>query len=195
MSESAAHLVDHVFPHVPVRQWVLTLPFDLRARVAYEPKLRRLILRSFIRVLFSWLRRRARAQGVAEPRCGSVTFEQRFSSDLRLNLHFHVLALDGVFSESGAEPLFYAVEPPNADDLDRLVQKVHHKVLQALLREGWVDEEGRWAAPAEERSLELEFAAASVPASVGSICTRQPPCRPLIAPRWNASANTYRVRQ
>ena len=30
MVESAAHLVDHVFPEVPVRQWVFTFPFPLR---------------------------------------------------------------------------------------------------------------------------------------------------------------------
>jgi hypothetical protein len=34
MTERAAHAVDAVFPHVPVRQWVLTLPhWLLRARV------------------------------------------------------------------------------------------------------------------------------------------------------------------
>ena len=26
MAETAAHLVDHVFPPLPVRQWVLSLP-------------------------------------------------------------------------------------------------------------------------------------------------------------------------
>ena len=26
MAQTAAHLVDHVIPHVPVRQWVLSLP-------------------------------------------------------------------------------------------------------------------------------------------------------------------------
>jgi hypothetical protein len=26
MAETAAHMVDHVFPHVPVRQFVLSLP-------------------------------------------------------------------------------------------------------------------------------------------------------------------------
>ena len=26
MSQTVAHLVDHVIPHVPVRQWVLSLP-------------------------------------------------------------------------------------------------------------------------------------------------------------------------
>jgi len=30
MTALAAHLVDHVFPHVPVRQWVLTVPHRLR---------------------------------------------------------------------------------------------------------------------------------------------------------------------
>ena len=29
MAERAAHLVDAVLPHVPVRQWVLTLPYRL----------------------------------------------------------------------------------------------------------------------------------------------------------------------
>jgi hypothetical protein len=30
MAETAAHLVDHVFPPVPVRQWVLSVPKRLR---------------------------------------------------------------------------------------------------------------------------------------------------------------------
>jgi hypothetical protein len=34
MVESAAHLVDHVFPEVPVRQWVLTFPLPLRFLLA-----------------------------------------------------------------------------------------------------------------------------------------------------------------
>ena len=32
MADTAAHLVDRVLPRVPVRQWVLTLPFCLRFR-------------------------------------------------------------------------------------------------------------------------------------------------------------------
>ncbi len=30
MAETTAHLVDHHFPQVPVRQWVITLPKRLR---------------------------------------------------------------------------------------------------------------------------------------------------------------------
>jgi ribosomal protein S27E len=40
MVESAAHLVDHVFPEQPVRQWVLTFPFPLRFLLAAEPRAR-----------------------------------------------------------------------------------------------------------------------------------------------------------
>ena len=36
MADTAAHLVDRVFPEVPVRQWVLTLPIGLRYRMAFD---------------------------------------------------------------------------------------------------------------------------------------------------------------
>ena len=39
MSQTAAHLVDHVIPHVPVRQWVLSLPIPLRLLLAAQPEL------------------------------------------------------------------------------------------------------------------------------------------------------------
>ena len=43
MAQAAAHLVDHVIPHVPVRQWVLIwfmrLPIPLRLLLAAQPKL------------------------------------------------------------------------------------------------------------------------------------------------------------
>ena len=37
--QTATHLVDHVIPHVPVRQWVLSLPIPLRVLLAAQPKL------------------------------------------------------------------------------------------------------------------------------------------------------------
>jgi hypothetical protein len=36
MTERAAHLVDAVLPRVPVRQWVLTMPYRLRYRMAWD---------------------------------------------------------------------------------------------------------------------------------------------------------------
>jgi Transposase zinc-binding domain len=36
MANSAAHIVDRVLPAVPVRQWVLSLPFELRRLAAFR---------------------------------------------------------------------------------------------------------------------------------------------------------------
>jgi hypothetical protein len=39
MVESAALLVDEVLPEQPIRQWVLSLPFQLRFLFASRPRL------------------------------------------------------------------------------------------------------------------------------------------------------------
>jgi hypothetical protein len=48
MAETAAHLVDHVFPQVPVRQWVLSLPKRLRYFLHHEPALIGPVLQIFL---------------------------------------------------------------------------------------------------------------------------------------------------
>jgi len=41
MAQTAANLVDHVFPgEAPVRRWVLTLPFRLRFLAAFDHELK-----------------------------------------------------------------------------------------------------------------------------------------------------------
>ncbi len=59
MSESAARLVDHVLPHVPVRQWVLSLPYRLRYLLAWNHDLCRAVLGAYVRALLAFQRRRA----------------------------------------------------------------------------------------------------------------------------------------
>jgi len=39
MAETAAHLVEQVIPHVPVRQWVVSFPIPLRHLFATQPQL------------------------------------------------------------------------------------------------------------------------------------------------------------
>src|SRR6266849_5859708 len=51
MTERAAHLVDAVLPWVPVRQWVLTVPYRLRYQMAWNHGLSRAVLRVYTRVL------------------------------------------------------------------------------------------------------------------------------------------------
>jgi len=52
MSDTSARLVDDTFPgDVPVRQWVLSLPMQIRYRLAYDGKLLSAVLRVFLRVV------------------------------------------------------------------------------------------------------------------------------------------------
>src|SRR5262249_36583123 len=80
MSELAAQLVDRVIPRVPVRQWVLSLPFTLRYQLAFDAKLTSAVLDVFIRSVFAELRCAAARQGIADGQCGAITAIQRFGS-------------------------------------------------------------------------------------------------------------------
>jgi transposase-like zinc-binding protein len=62
MTERAAHLVDAVLPQVPVRQWVLTMPYRLRYQMAWNHGLSRAVLRVYTRALRDVYRRGARAR-------------------------------------------------------------------------------------------------------------------------------------
>lgn len=119
MADTAAHLVDCVLPEVPIRQWVLTLPYPLRYRCAYDAALTSEVLRAFFRALFSALRRRTKSQwAIPHGQSGSVTVIQRFGSVLNLNVHFHTLALDGVYTcDKGNATRFLPLPPPSPDEV------------------------------------------------------------------------------
>ena len=80
MAELAAHLVDHVFPQVPVRQWVLSLPHRIRYLLARDHDLCRAVVAVYLRTVLGFLRRRARDDGVADGRSGAVAIVQRFGA-------------------------------------------------------------------------------------------------------------------
>ncbi len=56
------------------------------------------MLAAYVRVLLAFYRRRAREYGIRDGRTGTLTVIQRCGSGLNLNVHFHALALDRVFS-------------------------------------------------------------------------------------------------
>jgi hypothetical protein len=138
MAETAAHLVDRVLPEVPVRQWVLSLPFALRYRLAYDARLASAVLALFVRSVFASLRRRARRTwGVQRPQCGAVTFVQRFGGALNLNVHFHSLLLDGVYAlDADGSPRFHPLPPPTDAEVERVTRQVAKKLVRLLERRG-----------------------------------------------------------
>jgi hypothetical protein len=139
MADTAAHLVDRVIPIVPVRQWVLSLPFALRYRMAYDARLTSDVLNVFIRALFGELRRRAHELlDLGSPQCGAVTFVRRFGDALNANVHFHCTVIDGVYAagEDG-RPEFYHLPAPEDEDVLRLTTLVSQRVQSLLQRRGF----------------------------------------------------------
>jgi len=131
MNDEAAHLVDHVLPQeVPFRQWVLSFPFKLRYLMAFDQEMTRHALKVMLQTIASFQKKRARRLGIQNPQMGAVTFIQRFGSALNLNVHFHVLVSDGVFSKSGQQFDFFPLPRPSPAELFELVEKIKRRVLK-----------------------------------------------------------------
>jgi hypothetical protein len=149
MANSAAFLVDRVLPPVPVRQYVLTLPYELRKLVAFKADVLTAVARIFVDSVFAAYRMRAKRSGVEAPQCGAVNFVQRFGS-LNLHVHYHLIVLDGVFArDASGRLLFYPAGAPTTADLDAVVARTARRVIAWLRRHGYLDEQ-----PLEARSNE-----------------------------------------
>lgn len=134
MNQTTHNLLLHVLPAQPLRQWVLTLPFPLRAPLAYEAGLMSLLARVFEDSLLRWYRQRL-APGDRTAQGGLLTVIQRSSGDMRLNPHLHVVALDGVFvAGPGGPPVFRGLGHLRTDEVADVVQIVKTRVLRALER-------------------------------------------------------------
>ncbi|MGA0266870.1 MAG: transposase zinc-binding domain-containing protein, partial [Lysobacterales bacterium] len=133
MVESAAHLVDHVFPEVPVRQFVLTFPFPLRLLLAAEPKTLTEVLAVVQRGISTFLIRRSGFTVASGARTGAVTLIQRFGSALNLNPHLHMLFLDGAYTFGGGKADFHRARRPQRDDLVKLLHSLSGRIARLLI--------------------------------------------------------------
>jgi len=141
MADTAARLVDQVFPRVPVRQWVLSFPIEIRYRLAYDGALLSALLGCFLQHLEAYYRGQARQLGYGHARCGGVTFVQRFGSALSANPHLHILMLDGVYvphPDSG-QPTFVAAPPPTDDQIQQLIEQAAVRLIRQLEQRGALD--------------------------------------------------------
>ena len=116
MAESAALLVDEVLPEQAMRQWVLSFPYQLRFLFASRPEIMGRVLGIVHRVIATHL---VRKSGYTHDRArtGAVTLIQRFGSALNLNIHFHMLFLDGVYVDqpNGAARFRWVKSPSSAE--------------------------------------------------------------------------------
>src|SRR5215813_10377564 len=144
MAQTAAHLVTCVIPWVPTRQWVVSVPISLRYWMAASQDLTAKVHTIICRTIGQYYVNKISARGFARASLspGSVTFIQRFGSALNLNLHFHVICLEGVYLDrttAGRKPRFVTAEPPTDADIAAVVQKLSRRVIRMLRRLGYLE--------------------------------------------------------
>ena len=176
MAERAAHLVDHVLPDVPVRQWVLTLPHRLRYLLAWRHDLCRRVARILHAAIERHLRTWARAHGVGHAQGGGVSVLQRFGGAVNLNIHVHALVLDGVWARTGCgSPHFHAAPAPSPTDMAEVLATIVPRVRALVARDG-LDEDDA-SDPGHESPVLAGWAATSVEGLVGAGAARRRPAR------------------
>ena len=146
MAETAAHLADHVFPRLPVRQWVLSVPKRLRYFIQRDGPVLAMVLRIFLRVIAQTLH--AHCPGAAHMakavlHIGAVAFIHRFGSSLNEHVHFHVCVVDGVFEEL-AKPAAPGIifHPPSNIDAETVAQvepTLRRRILRAFVGRGLLE--------------------------------------------------------
>jgi hypothetical protein len=73
-------------------------------------------------------------------RTGAVTLIQRFGSALNLNIHFHMLFLDGVYvDQPNGAARFRWVKSPSSAEITRLTHTIAHRVGRFLERQGLLE--------------------------------------------------------
>jgi hypothetical protein len=139
MVETAAHLVDHVIPRVPMRQWVLTVPKRIRYFLQRNPSLFSGVLRVFMRALNTALRKHSPgAPGNA--RFGAVAFLHRAGSSLNEHPHLHSAATDGVFApDHDGRARFFQASDLTPDTIRSLQEKLRSRILRYLERHDCLD--------------------------------------------------------
>jgi hypothetical protein len=99
MAEAAIHLVDELLPLVPVRQFVVIFPVQLRPWMARSKSLRAKVCEKDCAALTAHVQH---AAIIEKGLSGLVVIIQRLGSGANLNIHFHVIALNGVYETKSA---------------------------------------------------------------------------------------------
>ena len=155
MAESAAHLVDKVFPRVGVRQWVLSFPMPIRFILAQNAGLQARCLTIVHRAITTYFQKKARGQGLRAPiQPGAVTLIQRFGGSLNLNVHYHMLFLEGGYFQAGKGAKFWRSGPPRDEDIQALVFTIARRVILFFQKKGYFQNDVDSAVPEKDLTQE-----------------------------------------
>jgi hypothetical protein len=178
MAQITAHLVDHVIPPVPVRQWVISIPKRLRGFLADRPQAAAALTKIFLDEIERSLlpasggTPAADTPSASRPRLGAVSFLHRLGSALNHHVHLRACVTDDVFTPAAdgagcdAPPAFLPARPFTQVHLATVTERVRRRVIRWFKLSRLLD-----AAAAADR-LAWENSGFSIDASADCRCSR-----------------------
>ncbi len=142
MAEAATHLVEHVLPLVPFRQFVVSFPIPLRYWLNTNKKLFAKVHGLVLAEVRRYYQDKAKAIGIVDPAPGSISFTQRWGAALNLNPHLHILCPDGVYTRFNGKVRFRNIDPITDQEVAAVVERIALKVMSYLQKKGYLDNEG-----------------------------------------------------
>jgi len=191
MADTGVHLEQRVLPEAPVRHWICSLPWGLRALLGYDKRLCADILAAVIAELGRSLKWRAKKllglSSVSDALTGAVGAVQRVDSALRLNVHFHILYLDGVYvldnaSRYDSSLTFHDLPTPTRAETTEIAGRIADRIEVILKKHGRsLDPEDADSEPTEVQlehpALAACYDAAALGVEVGGDRAGQPTLR------------------
>jgi hypothetical protein len=149
-----------------VRQWALSFPYRIHFLLASDPALCSAVGGNFVRTILGWMRQRAEAAGAPGGSSGALVLAQRFGGALNLNLPFHALVLDGVYTRKSpfAPPRFQPAVELTDPDVVHVTRLLVRRVVRYLQRRGRLphQEQAEHDAAVPDEPLLAHISAASV---------------------------------
>ena len=139
MAEGAAKLVDGVLPEQRLRQWVLSFPYHLRFLFAFNPKALSIGLEVTTKTILRYYAKKAKVEFKVMAKSGAVALIQRFGGHLNLNIHFHLVFINGAFDKDAT---FYPLTGPTDADVAEMVTKIKANIGLRLHSFGLLKEDG-----------------------------------------------------
>ena len=120
------------------------MPFPLRWLFASEPGVLSKALEVVTRAISTYLIKKAGFTHKTA-KTGAVTLIQRFGIALNLNIHFHILFLDGVYEldSDGVIAKFHAIETPTSVEMNSLLHRISGRIASLLEREGYLEKDSQ----------------------------------------------------
>jgi hypothetical protein len=127
------------------RHWTCSFRWGLRALLGYDKQLCAKVLAAVIQELERSLKWRAKKllglSTVKEALTGAVAAVQRVDSALRMNVHFHILCLDGVYvrqhpDNSHSTLTFHSLPTPTRGETEDMARRIADRVDAILKKHG-----------------------------------------------------------